>query len=252
MVAFNFLISNFLKTSFETYFVFFFPFISGRVLSLVTVIQLGWKWIPLWHLKIFFVLYSSIVDEQRCVNFRCTEKWISYTCTCICFSNAFRLLQDIEQSSLCYTVSPVGYCFKYSRVYMSIQDSQEFGRHLWLPIFFMIFWCEPFLKSLLNLLLYFFCFGFWPQGTWDLSFPTRDQTCTPCMGRQSLNHWITGDGRWLLLRISQPPPPPYKKRPCQRTESQWRTYISCIQLILSRYCTGEWMKYWKGSFREEI
>ena len=26
---------------------------------------------------------------------------------------------------------------------------------------------------------------------WDLSFPTRDQTHIPCIGRQSLNHWTT-------------------------------------------------------------
>ena len=26
---------------------------------------------------------------------------------------------------------------------------------------------------------------------WDLIFPTRDRTGTPCIGRQSLNHWTT-------------------------------------------------------------
>ena len=31
----------------------------------------------------------------------------------------------------------------------------------------------------------------WLQGMWDLSSLTRDQTCTPCTGRQSLNHWTT-------------------------------------------------------------
>ena len=30
---------------------------------------------------------------------------------------------------------------------------------------------------------------FWLQGMWDLSSPTRDRTHTPCIGRQSLNHW---------------------------------------------------------------
>ena len=35
----------------------------------------------------------------------------------------------------------------------------------------------------------FWFFG--PQSTWDLSLPTRDQTHTPCIGRQSLNHWTT-------------------------------------------------------------
>ena len=32
---------------------------------------------------------------------------------------------------------------------------------------------------------------FWPRGMWDLSSLTRDQTCTPCIGRWSLNHWTT-------------------------------------------------------------
>ena len=39
-----------------------------------------------------------------------------------------------------------------------------------------------------------FCFmfwgSFWPGGMWDLSSPTRNQTCnTPCIERESLNHW---------------------------------------------------------------
>ena len=34
-------------------------------------------------------------------------------------------------------------------------------------------------------------FGFLAMGViWDLSSLTRDQTHTPCAGRQSLNHWI--------------------------------------------------------------
>ena len=42
-------------------------------------------------------------------------------------------------------------------------------------------------KSLLNLLQFCFWlifwvfFFFWPQGMWDLSFPTRDWTLTPCI-----------------------------------------------------------------------
>ena len=40
-------------------------------------------------------------------------------------------------------------------------------------------------------LLLFYVLVFWPQGMWDLSSPTRDQTLTPCIGRPSLNHWTT-------------------------------------------------------------
>ena len=36
-------------------------------------------------------------------------------------------------------------------------------------------------------LLLFYVLGFCPRGMWDSSSPTRDQTFTPCIGRQSLN-----------------------------------------------------------------
>ena len=59
-------------------------------------------------LILFF--YWSVVDLQRCVSFRCTAKWFSYIYTCIyiLFQILFpyRLLQNIEYSSLCYTVGP--------------------------------------------------------------------------------------------------------------------------------------------------
>ena len=36
---------------------------------------------------------------------------------------------------------------------------------------------------------FFVCFFFfWLWEVWDLSYPTRNETCTPCIGRQSLNH----------------------------------------------------------------
>ena len=37
--------------------------------------------------------------------------------------------------------------------------------------------------------LRFAFFGLW--GMWDLSSPTRDQTCTPCIDRWSLYYWTT-------------------------------------------------------------
>ena len=60
-----------------------------------------------------------------------------------------------------------------------------------------------FLQSLLNLLQYCVCFMFWPQGMWDLSYLTRDQTHIPCT---RLNHWTTREipNSWLLLiKINQ-------------------------------------------------
>ena len=55
--------------------------------------------------------------------------------------------------------------------------------------FFKICWCGSleFVKTLLLL----YGLVFWPQGMWDLSFPTRDRTHTPCIRKWSLNHWTS-------------------------------------------------------------
>ena len=62
-------------------------------------------------------------------------------------------------------------------------------------IFFLRFFLTGlFLKSLLNLLQYCFCFMFWFFGHkafGNLSCPTRDRIHTPYIARQSLNHWTT-------------------------------------------------------------
>ena len=55
-----------------------------------------------------------------------------------------------------------------------------------------------------GLVFLFVCFfggGWGLQGMWDLSFLTRDQTCTPCFRRRSLNHWVTREvpQMWFLL-----------------------------------------------------
>ena len=70
----------------------------------------------IFFLSSFLSFYWSIVDLQCCVSFRCTTKWFSYTHTHIyifLFQILFhyRLLQDIEYSSLCYTVGPIVYLF---------------------------------------------------------------------------------------------------------------------------------------------
>ena len=36
-----------------------------------------------------------------------------------------------------------------------------------------------------------FFFFFPPGGIWDPNSLTRDQTCTPCIGKRSLNSWTT-------------------------------------------------------------
>ena len=56
--------------------------------------------------------------------------------------------------------------------------------------FFFLMWTifTAFIKFV-TILLLFYVLVFWPQGVWDLSSSTRDPTHTPCIGRQSLNHW---------------------------------------------------------------
>ena len=54
----------------------------------------------------FYLFYSSTVDVLCCVNFCCIAKWFSYMHIYIFFQILFsyRLLQNIEQNSLCCIV----------------------------------------------------------------------------------------------------------------------------------------------------
>ena len=62
-----------------------------------------------------------------------------------------------------------------------------------------------------TILLLFYVLVFWPRGMWDRSSPTRHRTCTPCIGRQSLNHWTPRDvpsgmkikQRWWILQVGE-------------------------------------------------
>ena len=54
-----------------------------------------------------------------------------------------------------------------------------------------IFWSNIVTNSILVLfhLFFVFCFFFGPRGIWNLSSPTRDQTCILCVTKWSLSHW---------------------------------------------------------------
>ena len=52
----------------------------------------------------------------------------------------------------------------------------------------------------------FFGVFFWTRGMWDMNSLTRDQTCTPCIRRWTLNHWSTREGPYgtaLTIRNSE-------------------------------------------------
>ena len=50
-------------------------------------------------------------------------------------------------------------------------------------------------------------YGGWAQllsSMRDLTFPTRDQTCIPCIARWMLNHWMTREDPEYLLNMVIP------------------------------------------------
>ena len=75
-----------------------------------------------------------------------------------------------------------------------------FNNFLLWTIFFNIF------IGFVTILLLFYVLVFWREGMWDLSSPTRDQTCTLCLGRPSFNHWTTREVPSSLCNLRKVPP----------------------------------------------
>ena len=69
--------------------------------------------------------------------------------------------------------------------------------------FFLMWTIFNIFIEFVTILLLFYVLIFWPGSTWDLSSLTRDQTRTPCIGRQSLNHWTTRKVPILIFTLSQ-------------------------------------------------
>ena len=73
------------------------------------------RFIFIFLIFIFNHFYWGIVYLQSCVSFKCIRKWFSHIYMCVCIYILFqilfyyRLLQDTEYSSLCYTVGPWHY-----------------------------------------------------------------------------------------------------------------------------------------------
>ena len=102
--------------------------------------------------------------------------------------------------------------FQYSIISCGLARSQL------LFFFFLRFFCcglFSFFSCYLicyNIASIFLNVSFWPWGMWDLTSTTRDQTCTPCIGRRTLLHWIAREvppcsshHRSVLYRPSQAP-----------------------------------------------
>ena len=65
---------------------------------------------------------------------------------------------------------------------------EKIGVLFFLRFFFLMWVIFKVLTECVTISLLLYVLVFWPQDMWDLSSSTRDQTCTPCFGRQSLNH----------------------------------------------------------------
>ena len=82
-------------------------------------------------------LQSCVINNLKkcCVSFRLRGKWFRCVCVCVYILFHCRLLEDIEHSSLCYTVRPVVYLFcmvgscraslvaQWWRVYLPLQET---------------------------------------------------------------------------------------------------------------------------------
>ena len=55
-----------------------------------------------------------------------------------------------------------------------------------------------------TILLLFYVLVLWPRGMWDLSSLTRDWTRTPCIGRQSPNHWTAREVPIFYIYLRKP------------------------------------------------
>ena len=76
--------------------------------------------------------------------------------------------------------------------YFCLENSTERGT--WQATVHRVAKSQTQLSKIIYLLQYCFCSVFsvfWQQGIWDLSYPTRNRTHTPCIGRQNLNHWTS-------------------------------------------------------------
>ena len=67
--------------------------------------------------------------------------------------------------------------------------------------------------------------GLTPCGIWDLSSPTRDGTCAPALGVQSLNHWTS---REVLPRLLF-----WQRTPVIISIWQQGLQIVCVRLIFN-------------------
>ena len=115
-----------------------------------------------------------------------------------------------------YSFTPMGshLCSHLFQAFPLLPHSHFTYLYIHFSLFFEIFFCRLFLKSLLNLLQYciyfmFLFFGHEPRGI----LAAQDWNCTTCTGRKSLNHWTTREVSHFFFLIT-----PVKRTPGTRDE----------------------------------
>ena len=142
----------------------------------VEVFQMFFRHLLRWS----FVLCFSFVDGVYHVD------WLAYVET---------TLWHWDESNLVMVYDPLMCCqFRFSniqsRIFASIFIKDIGLQFSFLVVSSSVFFVKVFIEFVPILLLFYVLVScLW--GMWDLSFKTRDRTCTPCTGRQNLNCWTT-------------------------------------------------------------
>ena len=105
------------------------------------------------------------------------------------------------------SISPLGaYLYQRlpgvpSRPFLSAEFNLS-GHDFFFKIFFLMWTIFKVCIEFATILLSIYVLFFWPQGTQDLSSPTRDGTQGLCSGSWSLNHWATREVPWVWLSVA--------------------------------------------------
>ena len=108
------------------------------------------------------------------------------------FSMLTDLFSPLKQLTLTFTwYRQKDYLIRFPIVFLVLICSPwNYISFLFLFLRFFLMWTifKVFIEFV-TILFLFYALVFWLWGMWDLTSPTRNWTCTPCIGRWSPNHW---------------------------------------------------------------
>ena len=107
-----------------------------------------------------------------------------FCCNCVLFGSVFMEICICKYGNIYYNT------YDIKRDIQRANTEEYCFVNFFLFLLFCLMWTifKVFIEFV-TILLLFHVLVFWPRGMWDLSSLTRDWTCTPSAGRQSLNHW---------------------------------------------------------------